>query len=149
MDAVNPTSRQQMTTKIIQKLGEIPATTSDPIPDSLTSGIRICCWLAARNGIDERHKLFQHELLAPHPKPHLESQNKVCTPHFLGKCVPTRTHVNYSGGILVSQNGVPNGPFWATKCLVYCFSPARSLFHSVGFPEFSQRHKSTSHSVIK
>ena len=31
------------------------------------------------------------------------------------------THINFFGGIFGVKNGVPNGPFSATKSLVYCF----------------------------
>ena len=69
------------------------------------------------------HRLFQHKLFGPHPKkPILGSQKKVHVPHFLGKERKKGTHLNFFGGIFGVKTGVPNGPFSATKSLVYCFS---------------------------
>ena len=34
------------------------------------------------------------------------------------------THKLFRGGNFGVKKGVPNGPFWATKSLVYCFFPA-------------------------
>ena len=59
------------------------------------------------------HPIQKHPILGP--------QKKVYVPHFLGKNAKKRTHINFFGGILGAKNGVPNGPFSATKSLVSCF----------------------------
>ena len=72
---------------------------------------------------EKAHKLFQHKLFAPHPKPsHFWApREKFICLTFLGKNAKKGTHINFFGGILGVKNGVPNGPFSATKSLVCCF----------------------------
>ena len=71
-----------------------------------------------------KHKLFQHKLFGPHPKPPIVGpQKKNYVPHLLGKNVKKGPHKLFEG-ILGVKNRVPSGPFSATKCLVYVFFPA-------------------------
>ena len=52
-------------------------------------------------------------------------QKKVYVSHFMGESAKMGTHINFFGGILgAAKKGVPDGPFWATKSLVYCSFPA-------------------------
>ena len=54
-----------------------------------------------------------------------KKKNVLCAP-FSGKGRKKGTHINFFGGILVpSKKGIRNGPFSATKSLVYCFFHAR------------------------
>ena len=86
---------------------------------------------------EKAHTLFQHELFGLHPhRPILGPQRQVDVPHFLnpGQGRKIGTHINFFGRIFWGQNGVPNGPFSATKNLVYCFFPALSFWKVPGLP---------------
>ena len=64
---------------------------------------------------------FNINFLAHPKRPILAPQKKkVYVPHFLGKNAKKGTHINFFGGIFGVKNGDPNGPFSATKSLVYC-----------------------------
>ena len=51
-----------------------------------------------------------------------QKKKKLCA-SFPGKGRKKETHINFFGAILGVKKGVPNGPFSATKSLVYCFFP--------------------------
>ena len=62
--------------------------------------------------------------MAPPKTPRLGPQKSVYVPHFLGKDAKKRDpHKLFRGDVWI-EKGVPNGPLWATKSLVHCFSPA-------------------------
>ena len=70
-------------------------------------------------GCRKAHQLFQHKLFGPHPKhPSLGPQEKVYGPHFLER-TQKGTNINFFTRILGVKKGAPNGPFSATKSLVY------------------------------
>ena len=58
-------------------------------------------------------------------KAHKPFQHKLFGPQCPGKGRKEETHIiNFFGGIFGAKQGVPNGPYSATKSLVYCFCPA-------------------------
>ena len=85
-------------------------------------GIPCDTLVCGKNRLANGHQLFQHKLFGPHPKrPILGPQKKVYVPHFLGKNAREAHKHKLFRGILGVKNGVPDGPFWATTSLVYCF----------------------------
>ena len=63
-------------------------------------------------------------------------RKKVYVPHFLGKNAKEAHKHKLFRGILGVQNWAPNGPFWATKSLVYCFFPALGSWDKSNSGEF-------------
>ena len=61
------------------------------------------------------------KFLAPTENPPFWTPRKSLCASFPGKERKKGTHINFFGGIFGVKNGVPNGPFSATKSLVYCF----------------------------
>ena len=73
-------------------------------------------------GTEKAHKLFEHQLFDPHPKhPIFDHQKKkfMCLISW-ERTQKRNKNINFLGEIW-GQKGAPNGPFLATKCLVYCF----------------------------
>ena len=80
---------------------------------------------ASKNKGQKKHiNFFNINFLDPPKTPHFGPQKKVYVPHFLGKSAKEAHKHKLFLGILGVKNGVPNGPFSATKSLVYCFFPA-------------------------
>ena len=69
-------------------------------------------------GAEKAHKFFNINFLHPTREPPPE---KNYVPHFLGKNAKKGPTEIFSGVFWGLTNGVPNGPFSATKSLVYCF----------------------------
>ena len=67
---------------------------------------------------------FNINFLDPARNPPFWAPRKKLCASFPGKGRQNWTHINSFRGILGVKNGVPNGPFSATKSLVYCFFPA-------------------------
>ena len=65
---------------------------------------------------EKAHILFQINFLAPtQPPPRFGPPEKSLCASFPGKERKKGTHINFFGGIFGVENGVPNGPFLATK----------------------------------
>ena len=79
-----------------------------------------------RRGPKKHINFFNINFLAPTQNTPfgVPRKKKVYVPHFLGKDAKQCSHINFFGGIFGFKKGVPNGPFSATKSLVYCFYPA-------------------------
>ena len=75
-----------------------------------------------RNIFRKGHKLFQHKIFGPHPKhPILGPEKKfTCLVSWDKSAKEAHKHKLFRE-ILGVKSGVPNGPFSATKSLVYCF----------------------------
>ena len=75
---------------------------------------------------------FNINSLDPHAK-HLilGPQKKVYVPHFLGKGAKRDPHQLFRGDFFGVKTGVPNGPFSATRSLVYCFLLPLNFFGSL------------------
>ena len=70
----------------------------------------------------EKHIRFFNINFSPSPpKPPFWAPRKNVCASIPGKGRKKGTHINFFGGIFGVKNGVPNGPFSATKSLVYCF----------------------------
>ena len=77
---------------------------------------------ANANGKPKKHiNFFNINFLAPTLNTLVwAARKKVDVPHFLGKDAKKGAHINFFGGIFGVKKGAPNGPFSATKSLVYC-----------------------------
>ena len=64
---------------------------------------------------------FNINFLHPTRTPPFGPPEKGLCTSFPGKGRKKGTHINFFGGIFGVKNGVRNGPFSATKSLVYCF----------------------------
>ena len=83
---------------------------------------------------EKAHKLFQHQLFGPHPKPPFWAPRKKLMCLISWERTPKKTHTNFSGGFGGSKTGSQTGHFRSQKVKFIVFFPALILTEGSRFP---------------
>ena len=111
------------------------------VDDNSSSNIVSCIRARPRmsRGQKKHKNFFNINFLAPTQNPPFWALRKKFMCLISWERTQKGTHINFFGGIFGVRNGVPNGPFSATKSLVYCFFPALNVFAQKSTPNMTGR----------